>query len=342
MMKRKSIFCVFLFIAFASGFQLMIPAAFGATTLKFSSYLPITHPAAKALNEWAAEVKSRSNGDIIIKIFPASQLFKITETFDAVAEGAVDLGFNGLFGERGKNPAFAVLDLPYAFASFEAVRDSCRGGLNDLLDKEANKLGVKVISTAFGDYAQPFTTKKPLRMPDDFKGARLRVFPGSLGEALRILGGASVMMPTSDIYSSLQRGVVDGHFGTLSSTKSGKYYEVEKFVTIGPFVTSPIHIIGNLKMWNRLSESHQKLMIETLNKMEDKLFEIFKDTALVTGPEELRKLGMEIHIQTPEEIAMFKKIFTPMYDMYLRDAGETGHKLLSLIKDTDANTVRAD
>ena len=83
-------------------------------------------------------------------------------------------------------------------------------------------------------------------------------------------------------------------------------------------------------------------MIETLNEMEDKLFEIFKNTALVTGPDELRKLGMEIHIQTPEEIAMFKKIFTPMYDMYLRDAGETGHKLLSLIKDTDSNPVRAD
>ena len=341
-MKRKSFFCVFLLISFASCFQLMLPAAFGRTTLKFSSYLPITHPAAKALNEWAKEIKSRSNGDIVIRIFPASQLFKITETFDAVAEGAVDLGFNGLFGERGKNPAFAVLDLPYAFASFEAVRDSCRGGLNDLLDKEANKLGVKVISTAFGDYAQPFTTKKPLTMPVDFKGVRLRVFPGSLGEAVRILGGASVMMPTSDIYSSLQRGVVDGHFGTLSSTKSGKYYEVEKFVTIGPFVTSPIHVIGNLKMWNRLSESHQKLIIQTLNKMEDKLFKIFKEIALVTGPEELRKLGMKVHIQTPEEITMFKKIFTPMYDMYLRDAGETGHKLLSLIKDTDSNPARAD
>jgi TRAP-type C4-dicarboxylate transport system substrate-binding protein len=331
-MKKKTVFQVCMVFAAIFSFALMTPATFGATQLKFSSYLPITHPASKALDAWAKEIESKSNGDITIKIFPASQLYKITEAFDAVSEGAVDLAFNGLFGERGKNPAFAVLDLPYAFSSFEAIHDSCRQGLNDLLDKEANKLGVKVISTAFGDYAQPFTTKKLLKMPDDFKGVRLRVFPGSVGEAVKILGGASVMMPTSDVYTALQRGVVDGHFGTVSSTKSRKFYEVEKFGTIGPFVTAPIHVIGNLKMWESLSPAQQQLMIQSLNEMEDKLLLVLKNITLVTGPEDLRKFGMEIHVQTPEEIAIFRDALKPMYDMYVKDAGAVGQKALNLIK----------
>jgi TRAP-type C4-dicarboxylate transport system substrate-binding protein len=73
-------------------------------------------------------------------------------------------------------------------------------------------------------------------------------------------------------------------------------------------------------------------MIQSLNEMEDKLLLLLKNITLVTGPEDLRKLGMEIHVQTPEEIAMFRDALKPMYDMYVKDAGAVGQKALNLIK----------
>lgn len=324
-----------LVIAIVFCFSLTIPSgasAKAAKVLTFSSYLPITHEASKALDTAAKEIAAKSNGKISLKIFPASQLYNIMQTFDAVSEGAVDMGFNGLFGENRKNPVLGATGLPYVFPSFDATMKSCRGGLDDFMDKEANKLGVKVVAVAFTDYAQWFTVKKPFLKPEDFKGAQLRTFPGYVIDAAKTLGAAPVKLPTSEIYTSLQRGIVDGHIGTVESAIRGKFYEVEKYAVIGPFSIAPIHVIANLKAWNGLTKSEQRLITKTFEDMADKLVAIFKEKTLVSGPAELKKNGVTVHIQTPAEIAAFKKALQPVYDKYLKDAGPMGKKALELTR----------
>jgi len=320
-----------LFIFFFLTATVVPVASAKVTTLTLSHYLPIAHPVSKALVTWVKDVETQSNGTLRIRIFPSSQLYKTTENFDAVSEGAIDLALNGLFGETGVNPVFGVMGLPFVWPSFEAAMLSCRDRLNALMDEEARPFGVKVIGVAFVDYAQWFTTKKPLKSPADFNGLRLRVYPGFISDAVQTLGGAAVTMPSSDVYSALQRGIVDGLIGTVASTLSGKYYEVARYGVIGPFSISPIHMIANLKTWESLSDHQQKVITQTLNDMADKLIEILKENTLITGPARLKQQGMDIHIQTPEEIAVFKTALQPVYHLFINLAGEKGKRALELM-----------
>jgi C4-dicarboxylate-binding protein DctP len=330
-MKRKNLMFVVSFVAIL-GLVIAASPVLGATTFKFSSYLPIVDPAAKALEAKTKEIEEKTNGDIQIKIYPSSQLFKITENFDAVAEGAIDMAFNGLFGEEGKVSLFGVLGLPYVASSLEAVMESCRGGLDAFLDKEAHKVGVKIVSVGFANYAQCFTKNKPLLTPADYKGVRIRVYPGNIGDVIKTLGGAPVMMPTSDVYTALQRGVVDGHVGTVATTIRRKFYESEKYGVIGPLSISPVHVIANLKTWNKLSSAQQQIIKQSLNEMADELLDVFKKETLESGPAALRQQGMEIHIQTVEEMAKFKNNLKPVYDQYLERAGAKGKQALGMMK----------
>lgn len=316
-----------------------IPAAHAKVTkLSLSHYLPISHPVSKALVTWANGVETQSNGTLHIRIFPSSQLYKTTENFDAVSEKAVDLALNGLFGETGSNPVFGVLGLPYIWPSFEAAMSSCRGELNAFMDTEARRFNIKVIGVAFVDYAQWFTVKKPLESPADFKGVRLRVFPGFISDAVQALGGAAVTMPSSEVYSGLQRGIVDGYIGTVASTLSGKYYEVAKYGVIGPFSISPIHMIANLETWENLTDRQRQVMTLTLDSMADKLMAILREDTLVTGPARLKQQGMNIHIQTPAEITIFKKALLPVYHIFTSLAGEKGKRVLEIIHQFDTET----
>lgn len=308
------------------------PAAGAKTTkLKLSHYLPITHPVSKALATWAKDIESGSNGTLRIQIFPSSQLYKTTENFDAVSEGAVDLALNGLFGEVGIDPVFGAMGLPFVWSSFEAVMASCTNGLNELMDEESGRFNVKVVGVAFVDYAQWFTTKKPLRSPADFEGVRLRVYPGFISDAVKTLGGAAVMMPSSEVYSALQRGIVDGHIGTVASVVSRKYYEVAKYGVIGPFSISPIHLIANLKTWNKLSSEQQQLITRSLNTMASTLISTLKESTFITGPDLLKQKGMDITLQTQKEIAAFRQALQPVYDMYIKLAGDKGQQALKLM-----------
>jgi C4-dicarboxylate-binding protein DctP len=300
--------------------------------LTLSHYLPISHPVSKALVLWAKDVATQSNGTLHIRIFPSSQLYKTTENFDAVSDGAVDLALNGLFGETGENPVFGVMGLPFVWPSFEAVISSCKNGLNTLMDEEAKPFGVKIIGVAFVDYAQWFTTKKPLISPEDFKGVRLRVYPGFISDAVQVLGGAAITMPSSEVYNALQRGIVDGYIGTVASTLSGKYYEVAKYGVIGPFSISPIHLIANLKTWESLSPHQQQVITLALEKMAYKLTTTLKENTLIAGPTQLTRQGMHVYFQTPEEVAIFKKALQPVYERCIQLAGEKGQQALDMIE----------
>lgn len=301
-------------------------------TLKFNHHLAVTHPGAKAIAQWAADIKAKSQGEITVEVYPAGQLYTNVQAFDAIGEGAIQLSTEGLFGESGKIPVTAIYNLPYVFNSFEGLVNAGKGGLDEIMNVETEKKGVKVVSICFIDQAQWFSTKKLLKRPEDFKGARLRIFPGFVGPAVEAMGGAAVTMPLSDVYTSLQRGVVDGHIGTLPSVIAGKFYEIEKHGVIGPFVLSAIHIIANLKTWNGLSKSQQDLISKTLEDMGNVLTPVMREETLVSGPALLREKGVEVYVQKPEEVPIFKDVLKPVYDMYLKIAGPQGEKALEIVR----------
>jgi C4-dicarboxylate-binding protein DctP len=145
------------------------------------------------------------------------------------------------------------------------------------------------------------------------------------------LGGTPVSMAAADVYSGLEQGGLDGHVGSVSDVIGKKFYTLEKHGIISPLNIGPIHVVANLKTWDKLSSFQQRTINQSLEEMADGLHAKFRKAALKDGVKRLRQNGMNIHIQGAEEMDPFRYAIEPLYDRYREKTGKKGRQALNLI-----------
>src|SRR5205814_3645229 len=97
------------------------------------------------------------------------------------------------------------------------------------------------------------TANKPLRMPDDFKGLKMRIQSSKvLDMQMRALGAVPQVMAFSEVYQAMQTGVVDGSENTPSNIYTQKMHEVQKYLTLSDHGYVGYAVIVNKKFWEGL------------------------------------------------------------------------------------------
>ena len=89
----------------------------GTVELKLAYHLPESHYLAQGMERFAARVKERSGGSIVIKTYPAGQLFTDKSMNDAILSGGLDMGLNSTAMWTTVVPALNVLDVPFVLNS---------------------------------------------------------------------------------------------------------------------------------------------------------------------------------------------------------------------------------
>ncbi|NIQ92796.1 MAG: hypothetical protein GWN87_00210 [Desulfuromonadales bacterium] len=140
-------------------------------------------------------------------------------------------------------------------------------GLFAAIDKEYNKIGIKLISfpplTPYHFITRdPMTGKKP-----SLDGRKLRSIP-SLQNLIQNLGGSPVTMAGGDVYTSLQKGIIDGAPWTQVGVKDFKWFEVADYMVRPSFGYVSTMILMNLDKYNSLSPEKRKWLDEAGRKTE--------------------------------------------------------------------------
>ncbi|MGA2549708.1 MAG: DctP family TRAP transporter solute-binding subunit [Burkholderiaceae bacterium] len=224
-----------------------------ARVIKFSHVVAPDTPKGQGALVFKQLVEARSGGKIVVEIYPNSTLYKDKEEMEALQIGAVQMLAPSLskFGPLGVRQ-FELFDLPYLFpdeAAFQKVTQGPIGvGLFSLLESKAIK-GLAFWSAGFHVYS----ANRPLRVPGDLKGLKMRVASSKVLEAsVRTLGALPQVLPFSDVYSALQTGVVDGTENVPSSYTSQKWYEVQKHIALTYHTHTGYAAIMNKKFWDEL------------------------------------------------------------------------------------------
>ena len=103
------------------------------------------------------------------------------------------------------------------------------------------------------------SANKPLRVPEDFKGLKMRIQSSKVLEAqMRALGAIPQVMAFSEVYQALQTGVVDGTENTASNEYSQKMHEVQKYTTLSDHGYIGYAVIVNKKFWDGLPDGHPR------------------------------------------------------------------------------------
>ena len=224
---------------------------------------PLMEIGAKA---FAEKVKFLTNGRIEIQVFPGGQLGSALKVSETVREGVAEVGHTWMGYDWGRDKTTVV------FGGFAGSMDSERmlhwlyeaGGLDMWRQFRDEKFGV-VSMPMFIRTAEAFLhSRKAVRTLADLKGLKIRT-AGAWLEISKNLGAAPVTMPGAEVYTSLERGVLDAtEWGTLWENISPGFNKIAKYVII-PGVHQPVapfEVLFNKDAWNKLSDRDRALVEE--------------------------------------------------------------------------------
>ncbi|MGN6704098.1 MAG: TRAP transporter substrate-binding protein [Burkholderiaceae bacterium] len=319
--------------SFLLGAALLYAAAASAQepiVIKFSHVVAPDTPKGQAAQRFKELAEARAKGRVKVEIYPNSQLYKDKEELEALQLGAVQMlaPVTSKFGPMGLKE-FEVLDLPYLFTSVDALHKVTRGPVGQRLLQGLEKKGMRGL--AFWDNGfRVFSAHRPLRMPEDMKGLKIRINSSKVNEAIvRSVGALPQTMAFSEVYQALQTGVVDGTDGPISNLYTQKQYEVQKYVVDSRHTYSGYAVVVNKKFWDGLPQDLRGILegaMRDATVYNDEVAE--KDAAAAFAGIEASGKTV-IHRLTPAEKTAWIKAMAPVQDAM---AGRVGKDMLDAIR----------
>ena len=210
---------------------------------------------------FADKVKELSDGEITIEI-RGPETVPPFEQLQPVASGLFDMLFtHGAYHKGETAMAFgldAVKDDP------EARRDS---GIYDVIDKHYQQRNLKFLAAFSAASGYHILLREPIGPDGALNGRKIRA-SGTYHDFVTKLGGSVVTQPTSEIYGSLERGVVDGAAWPVFGALDYKWYEVADYMTRPTFGITNLSLFVNLDTWNDLTAEEQEIMTKAATTLE--------------------------------------------------------------------------
>jgi C4-dicarboxylate-binding protein DctP len=282
--------------------------------IKFSHVVAPDTPKGKGSLKFKELAEKYTSGKVVVEVYPNSQLYKDNEELQALQLGAVQMLAPSLakFGPLGVRE-FEVFDLPFILPSKEALRKVTDGPLGKKLMGLLEPKGIKGL--AYWDNGfKDMSANKPLLMPADFRGLKMRIQSSKVLEAqMRALGAIPQVMAFSEVYQALATGVVDGTENPPSNEYTQKMHEVQKYTMLSEHGYVGYAVIANKRFWDGLPAdvraNLEKAMAEA-TKFSNDVAQSENDEAL----DAIRKSGKsQIITLTPEQKAAWRKALEPVY-----------------------------
>jgi len=204
---------------------------------------------------FVARVAELTGGRFKLNLFAAGQIVGAAQAFDAVRGGAFELMKTYDAYEAGKIPVFAFTgSVPFGFPEsdqFEAWFYE-RGGI-DIARQAYAQAGLHYIAPSIYGH-EPIHSKVAIRKMADFAGKKGR-FVGLASAVMAAYGVAVTPLPTGEVYSALDKGVIDiADRGDLTANFEAGLAEVAKFVILPGFhqPTSATSYVANRAAWDKL------------------------------------------------------------------------------------------
>lgn len=269
--------------------------AFSATEIMIAYGNQPGEPIDKAMHFWANKVKEKSNGDIIFKLFPSSQLGSETEVLEQARFGANIITISDYGAFMDIVPDLGVINAPYLSQSFEKksklLHSDWFKGLSEQLDKQ--NIHIVIPDVIYG--TRHLLTKKPVTKPEDLKGMKIRVQHSRVPlQTIKAMGGVPTPMSLSDVYPGLSEGIIDGLENPPAVLYGGKFFEVAKNLNLTAHSTHMSPFVVGTAFWDTLTPEQQKIIIDSGNEMV-----VFGANQVQTAEKEaienLRKAGVKIN-----------------------------------------------
>lgn len=233
------------------------------TTMKVSIGVPETHFEYIACEKMKEHIESATGGSIQVELYASNQIGNDQEVFEGLPLGVAQMVPCGsdIIGNFCKE--FSLLSLPYLFDDIAQVDEVMTGQFGQDLLAKLEDLGY--VGLGFGDFGFRHITNnvRPITTVEDLKGLKLRTMTVPIHlEMFEAMGASPTPMASSEVFSALQQGVVDGQENPCSNIYSNKYHEVQKYMTLDGHVFTFVTFVCAKNWFEGLTEAEQTAVRE--------------------------------------------------------------------------------
>ena len=228
--------------------------------IKYSHVVADVTPKGKAALKFKELAEKALPGKVEVQVFPNSQLFGDGKELEALLLGDVQIIAPSLAKFGKYTPKLQIFDLPFLFDDIQAVDRFQASPEGQSLLNSMNKKGITGLGYLHNGMKQ-FSANTKLLMPTDAKGLKFRIQASDVLEAqFKAVGANPQKISFSEVYQSLQTGVVDGTENPWSNTYSKKFHEVQKYIVDSDHGVLDYMVITNTKWWDGLPADIRKAL----------------------------------------------------------------------------------
>jgi TRAP-type C4-dicarboxylate transport system substrate-binding protein len=234
-----------------------------ATELRVLASWDDTHPARRILlNTYLKNVEAASKGDLTFKL-SGPETAPPFEQLQPVGAGVFQMLFT--------HPGYHIGTTPYLI-SIDGLKGDAKlmreSGLYELIDKHYQRFGLKLVfmTKSVENSGFQIILRQPVGPSGDLAGRKIRGTQNYAG-VVSLLHASPVVLPPGEVYTALEKGVVDGAAWPSIGVLDYKWNEVAKYLMRPLFGSSTYYLFVNIRAWNSLSKSQQVVLLDEGNKI---------------------------------------------------------------------------
>lgn len=287
-------------------------------TIKIGINQPIDSPEYKGAEIFKKELEEKSDGQLVVELYPSMQLGSMREQTEGVQMGSIEMTLQPVAVLTPFTPDVQLMDLPFLFPTNDILLEVGKGEAGkEILASMAEKNMVGLGFWSGG--AKHFTTNDiEIHVPADFKGVKMRVMPSPLLIAQYEAWGANpIPIEYAELYNALQQGVVDGQENPLQTIALNKFYEVQNTMILSGHGYMTYVMVANKSWFESLPQELQNLIKEANLKASEEESVLVKENE-AKFLEEIKNSGIKVYALTDEEKAKFIAASKPVHEEFAK------------------------
>jgi tripartite ATP-independent transporter DctP family solute receptor len=208
-------------------------------------------------------LEARFPGRVEVRVFGSAQLGEDQEMLEGLRLGTLEMHLPSSV-LHSVEPMFGLFDLPFLIEDRGQVERIAEGSLGAKLREALEDDDLVLLGFWENGFRMITNNVRPVRRPEDLRGIRLRTpkDPERM-KMFAAFGASPTSMSFGEVFSALKQGVIDGQENPLSQIVPGRFYEVQRYLSLSKHVYSPAYPVMSRAYFEALDEDLRLAILET-------------------------------------------------------------------------------
>lgn len=284
--------------------------------LTYADNQPAHYPTTLGAEKFAALVKERTGGKVVVQVKSGGQYGTEQEVLDQMLFGGIDFARLSLATLSDELPKLNVLQLPFLYRDAGHMWRVLDGEIGEEFLLAFQEIGLTGLSWYDAGARSFYAAGRPIRGPEDLAGLTVRVQDSQiLLDMVALLGAEPITFSYSDVYYAFETQKIDAAENNWSSYQAMEHYKAAPYYTADEHSRVPEIQLASGRTWEKLPEKYRAVILQCAK--ESALYErsLWVDWEATARAAVLKK-GCEEIALTEEARAAFREIVQPLYEQY--------------------------